>query len=190
MQFHFIYLYRYVPIYLICRIHQVFTQIWCTQINWKSLSKLAQNLLQMCRLTVRDAHFSGFEFLVEKREKWSISRREKSEKSRKIWKNYNLSLIPEASHSKAKFREINWMTMIILFNEIQMHLKNISWNQLNCKTLNPLSKIPWNQTFCFPYSLPYLKVISWNIFPNWFHVKNVKKNESILKSYLWIVICT
>ena len=33
---------------------------------------------------VRDAHFSGFQFLVEKREKWSISRREKTEKSRNI----------------------------------------------------------------------------------------------------------
>ena len=31
----------------------------------------------------RLAHFSGFQFLVEKREKWPISRREKTEKSRK-----------------------------------------------------------------------------------------------------------
>ena len=31
----------------------------------------------------RDAHFSGLKFLVEKREKWPISRREKTEKSRK-----------------------------------------------------------------------------------------------------------
>ena len=35
-----------------------------------------------------DAHFSDFEFLVEKREKWSISRREKTEKSRKIVPKY------------------------------------------------------------------------------------------------------
>ena len=35
-------------------------------------------------LSFRDAHFSNFEFLVEKREKWSISRREKPRNREKL----------------------------------------------------------------------------------------------------------
>ena len=38
-------------------------------------------------VVTRDAHFSGFEFLVEKREKWSISRREKSRNREKLYPN-------------------------------------------------------------------------------------------------------
>ena len=57
--------------------------------NDKALTTIAFSIFQVSMLYsmytyhTRDAHFSGLEFLVEKREKWPISRREKIEKSRK-----------------------------------------------------------------------------------------------------------
>ena len=58
----------------------------------------------------RDAHFPGFEFLVEKREKQSISRRENIEKSRKI--------IPLIVHCTVPMRLKCWLSQ----NDPKIHL--------------------------------------------------------------------
>ena len=64
--------------------------------------KLGINFENLFMNMTRDAHFSGFEFLVEKREKCSISRREITEKSRK---NGNFTL-------KEFWQKITWNQLI------------------------------------------------------------------------------
>ena len=54
------------------------------QIDIFSFSEMTNCRGETTNILTRDSHFLGFEFHVKKREKWAISRREKTEKSRKI----------------------------------------------------------------------------------------------------------